>query len=62
MLSNACNAGSRLLHGEEDLINQGLLIGGSSWQGGGEKLSMEIGGSHRVLAFPSCLLHSSVLP
>ena len=41
MSSNARNAESRLPHGEGDLINQGLLIGGWSQRGGGEKLYVD---------------------
>ena len=40
MLSKESNAGSRPLHRERNLIDQGLLSRGWSWQWGGEKLSV----------------------
>ena len=36
--SSACSAGSRLLRGEGDLTDWGLLLGGWSWWSRGEKL------------------------
>ena len=39
------SAESRLLHGEGDLIDQGLLVGGWSRRSGGEKM---FGNSYRV--------------
>ena len=41
MSSTAHSAESRLLHGEGDLFNLGLLTEGWSWRGGGEKLSVD---------------------
>ena len=42
MSSNAYNTKSRLLRGEGDLINRGLLIRGWSRQGGREKLFVDL--------------------
>ena len=39
--SNARNVGFRLLYGEGDLIDQGILIGGWSRRGGGKKLYVD---------------------
>ena len=41
MSSKAPNAGSKPLHGERDLIDRGLLVGGWSRRRGGERLSMD---------------------
>ena len=39
--SNARNAGSRFLREEGVQINRGLLAGGCSWRGGGERFSVD---------------------
>ena len=41
MSSREHNTGSRLLRGEGDIFDQGLLTGGWSRQGDGEKLSVD---------------------
>ena len=45
MSSSVSSVGSRLLRGEGDLFDWGLLTGGWSWWGGGEKLFVD---SNRV--------------
>ena len=41
MSSSVRSSGSKLLYGEGDLFDQGLLIGGWSWWSEGEKLSVD---------------------
>ena len=41
MSSNSRNVGFRLLYGEGDLIDQGILIRGWSRRGGGKKLYVD---------------------